>query len=74
MLAFAEYERGTIVERTQTGKTVPGQDLPPDHHYDRNHSFELREEHNEEEGAVAPSFSVYLLSSNVTTSVVTELP
>ena len=26
MLAFAEYERGTIVERTQTGKAVARQD------------------------------------------------
>ena len=26
MLAFAEYERGMIVERTQTGKTVARQD------------------------------------------------
>ena len=26
MLAFAEYERGTIVERTQTGKAVAKQD------------------------------------------------
>lgn len=26
MLAFAEYERGIIVERTQTGKTVARQD------------------------------------------------
>ena len=26
MLAFAEYERGMIVERTQTGKTVVRQD------------------------------------------------
>ena len=26
MLAFAEYERGMIVERTQTGKTVAKQD------------------------------------------------
>ena len=26
MLAFAEYERGTIVERTQTGKAIARQD------------------------------------------------
>ena len=42
-------------------KFAPGswEDLPPDHH------------HNKEEGAVAPSSSVYLLSTSVTVSVVT---
>lgn len=34
MLAFAEYERGMIVERTQTGKAVARQDLSADHHHD----------------------------------------